>query len=161
MFNDRLMHRSDVKQRVAMPRSPAMMSILGTDSKVRDPMGRKRQQGVVTWMRCLNVPAAGFLLVAPARFDAEQESGAGGTRPGAPAPHLRMERIRVGPVGRGFIRSGSGATFTAWGFNYEHDAAGRLIENFRLGERAPVVSDFEEMVKTLGAKPRCGRGRVE
>ncbi len=49
-----------------------------------------------------------------------------------------------------FIYDGSRAPFAAWGFNYDHDASGRLIEDYWGEEWAKVVDDFGEM-KTLGA----------
>jgi len=58
--------------------------------------------------------------------------------------------IRPSPDGRHFVAAGSGARFTPWGFNYDHDAAGRLLEDYWLREWPTVVADFQEM-KALGA----------
>ena len=44
----------------------------------------------------------------------------------------------------------SGKKFTPWGFNYDHDAAGRLIEDYWDSEWATIEEDFHEM-KQLGA----------
>jgi len=44
----------------------------------------------------------------------------------------------------------SGQKFIPWGFNYDHDAAGRLIEDYWDDEWATVEEDFQEM-KQLGA----------
>jgi Cellulase (glycosyl hydrolase family 5) len=61
-----------------------------------------------------------------------------------------MERIRVGPKHREFVGSVSGAVFHPWGFNYDHDRTGRLLEDYWLAEWDTVVADFAEM-KALGA----------
>ena len=68
--------------------------------------------------------------------------------PGAAA--AKMERIIVGPDGKGFVGSQTGKRFVAWGFNYDHDAASRLIEAYWDAEWDKVVGDFREM-KALGA----------
>ena len=62
----------------------------------------------------------------------------------------KLEWIRVSPDGKGFVAGESGQRFTAWGFNYDHDAASRLIEEYWIGEWDKVVGDFREM-KELGA----------
>jgi len=62
----------------------------------------------------------------------------------------RMEAIRVSSDGRDFVYERTGRRFVAWGFNYDHDAAGRLIEDYWLDEWDRVVQDFREM-KALGA----------
>ena len=61
-----------------------------------------------------------------------------------------MERIRVSDDGHSFIDSCSGRRFVPWGFNYDHDARGRLLEDYWTEEWKSVVSDFREM-KQLGA----------
>lgn len=61
-----------------------------------------------------------------------------------------MGWIAVSSDGRGFINSATGAAFVPWGFNYDHDEAGRLIEDYWDAEWPKVVADFREM-KTLGA----------
>ncbi len=58
--------------------------------------------------------------------------------------------IRPIPDGRHFVAAVSGARFTPWGFNYDHDAAGRLREDYWTTEWPTVVADFQEM-KALGA----------
>lgn len=57
--------------------------------------------------------------------------------------------IRVSQDGRHFVR-GSGERFIPWGFNYDHDAANRLIEYYWEKEWGTVVEDCREM-KRLGA----------
>ncbi|MBX9790978.1 MAG: glycoside hydrolase family 5 protein [Pirellulales bacterium] len=58
--------------------------------------------------------------------------------------------IVVSPDKSGFVEQGSGRMFTPWGFNYDHDEQGRLIEDYWLGEWPKVEADFAEM-KALGA----------
>jgi Cellulase (glycosyl hydrolase family 5) len=62
----------------------------------------------------------------------------------------KLERIAVSKDGRGFVRLPSGRPFTPWGFNYDHDDAGRLIEDYWEREWPRVVGDFHEM-RDLGA----------
>ncbi len=61
-----------------------------------------------------------------------------------------LERIRVAKDGRTFERVKSGRKFIPWGFNYDHDRNGRLIEDYWDKEWATVEADFREM-KSLGA----------
>lgn len=61
-----------------------------------------------------------------------------------------MERIRVGFDRRGFVFEDSRKPFVPWGFNYDHDEQGRLIEDYWEDEWDKVVEDFGEM-KELGA----------
>ncbi|HOX00838.1 MAG TPA: cellulase family glycosylhydrolase [Candidatus Paceibacterota bacterium] len=63
-----------------------------------------------------------------------------------PAPGI----IRPSADGTHFVDTASGAQFVAWGFNYDHDAAGRLIEDYWEAEWAAVEEDFREM-SALGA----------
>ena len=70
------------------------------------------------------------------------------TKKGHPTPGL--EFIRVSKDGTRFIRAQSGTKFVAWGFNYDHDDAGRLIEDYWHNEWPAIVEDFKEM-KALGA----------
>ena len=70
------------------------------------------------------------------------------TQPDLPAPDL--EFIRVSNDGTHFIRAQSGDKFVAWGFNYDHDDAGRLLEDYWHKEWPTVDEDFREM-KALGA----------
>ncbi len=61
-----------------------------------------------------------------------------------------FERIQVSADGRGFVCAESGKPFLPWGFNYDHDAAGRLLEDYWLQEWSSVTADFREM-RDLGA----------
>ena len=70
-----------------------------------------------------------------------------GTIAGLPA--AEMDRIRVAPDGRSFATE-SGRAFLPWGFNYDHDEEGRLIEDYWVEEWDKVAQDFAEM-RGLGA----------
>ncbi|MGH7200642.1 MAG: cellulase family glycosylhydrolase, partial [Planctomycetaceae bacterium] len=61
-----------------------------------------------------------------------------------------MEAVRVSEDGKSFVLAESGGRFTPWGFNYDHDGEGRLIEDYWDKEWDRVESDFREM-KELGA----------
>jgi hypothetical protein len=62
----------------------------------------------------------------------------------------KLEWIQLSPDKLQFIGATSKARFRPWGFNYDHDAGGRLLEDYAAAEWSKVVSDFEEM-KALGA----------
>jgi len=79
-----------------------------------------------------------FTLPRPHRADAD------------PAPTEPMERIQVGPGGTNFVGARTGRTFTPWGFNYDHDVAGTLLEDYWATNWTDVAGDFAEM-KSLGA----------
>ena len=68
----------------------------------------------------------------------------------AARPGDRLERIGVSDDGRHFVGAKSGKTFIAWGFNYTHNRAGKLIEDFWADDWATLAGDFREM-KALGA----------
>lgn len=65
-------------------------------------------------------------------------------------PLSALERIAVAPEGTHFVEKASGKRFVPWGFNYDHDADGRLLEDYWDSEWATVEEDFREM-KALGA----------
>jgi hypothetical protein len=68
-----------------------------------------------------------------------------------PAPaDGRLERIRISRDGRGFARGDAGAPWIAWGVNYDHDAGGRLLEDYWQSEWRTVEADFRE-IRGLGA----------
>lgn len=67
-----------------------------------------------------------------------------------PGDQRRMERVCVASDGRGFRLAESGRRFVPWGFNYDHDEKGRLIEDYWEAEWGKIVDDFREM-KQLGA----------
>jgi hypothetical protein len=66
------------------------------------------------------------------------------------ATKTKMEFVRVNKEGTGFVFAGSGLKFTPWGFNYDHDASNRLLEDYWKEEWEAIASDFQEM-KALGA----------
>jgi hypothetical protein len=66
---------------------------------------------------------------------------------GSAAP---LERVVVAPDGKSFALAKSGARFVPWGFNYDHDERGRLLEDYWEKEWPKVEGDFREM-KQLGA----------
>ena len=61
-----------------------------------------------------------------------------------------MEWVRVSDNKQGFVLDKSGQRFVAWGFNYDHDEQGRLLEDYWNSEWPKVERDFREM-KRLGA----------
>ncbi len=69
----------------------------------------------------------------------------------AAAPHFAtMERAVVAAGARSFALERSGAPFVPWGFNYDRDHAGRLIEDYWADEWPKVERDFAAMRK-MGA----------
>jgi hypothetical protein len=73
---------------------------------------------------------------------------AGCAPPGVRAP--TQERVRVAPGGKGFQLADSGSPFTPWGFNYDHDEKGRLLEDYWDAEWGKVEEAFRDM-RDLGA----------
>jgi hypothetical protein len=65
-----------------------------------------------------------------------------------PAP--RLAAISISSDGRHFVRQPGGEPFLPIGFNYDHDEAGRLLEEYWEAEWPKVEQDFREM-KSLGA----------
>src|SRR5688572_32483330 len=59
-------------------------------------------------------------------------------------------RIKISGDSKGFVLATTGKPFVPWGFNYDHDERGRLIEDYWFDEWSKVESDFAEM-KQLGA----------
>src|SRR5262245_23996410 len=67
--------------------------------------------------------------------------------------HVRaaeLEQVQVSKSEQSFVLKSSDQKFTPWGFNYDHDEKGRLIEDYWANEWAKVEEDFREM-KQLGA----------
>lgn len=58
--------------------------------------------------------------------------------------------VILAPDQKGFALSPSGGPFVPWGFNYDHDPAGRLLEDYWESEWPAVESHFAQM-KALGA----------
>jgi hypothetical protein len=73
---------------------------------------------------------------------------AAGCTASEPAP-AALQRIRVSDDKTHFVLDGSGRRITMWGFNYDRDDAGRLLEDYWADEWDTVVADFREM-KALG-----------
>jgi hypothetical protein len=61
-----------------------------------------------------------------------------------------MPWVRVADDRRGFVLFPSGKPLVPWGFNYDHDENGRLLEDYWDNEWPKVEEDFQEM-KQLGA----------
>jgi hypothetical protein len=61
-----------------------------------------------------------------------------------------MEYVGVAPDADGFVLLPSRRPFVPWGFNYDHDEAGRLLEAYWDAEWTAVRADFAEM-RALGA----------
>jgi hypothetical protein len=61
-----------------------------------------------------------------------------------------MPRVRLSDDKKSFTLEGPGQRFIPWGFNYDHDDQGRLIEDYWDAEWATVETHFAQM-KKLGA----------
>lgn len=61
-----------------------------------------------------------------------------------------MPLVQVADDNHGFVLHNSGKPFVPWGFNYDHDENGRLLEDYWDKEWSKVEEDFREM-KELGA----------
>jgi len=68
----------------------------------------------------------------------------------SPPEAAPLRRVRVGEDKRDFQLEGTDERFTAWGFNYTHNRAGKLIEDYWADDWPTLESDFREM-KALGA----------
>ena len=68
----------------------------------------------------------------------------------APAAHgddaaaSAMPWIRLADDGRTFVFEGAGKRFVPWGFNYDHDEKGTLLEDYWETDWQRVVQDFQE-----------------
>lgn len=62
----------------------------------------------------------------------------------------QMEFMRIADDARSFVLADSGRPFVPWGFNYDHDERGRLLEDYWDEEWPKVEEDFREM-RDLGA----------
>jgi glycerophosphoryl diester phosphodiesterase len=61
-----------------------------------------------------------------------------------------LDWIRVSDGGKGFVLSESATPFVPWGFNYDHEGDGKLLEDYWNDQWPTVESAFQEM-KQLGA----------
>ena len=67
-----------------------------------------------------------------------------------PTAAADMEWVKVSDDNTGFVLSESGRLFIPWGFNYDHEGDGKLIEDYWDEQWPTVESAFREM-KELGA----------
>ena len=67
-----------------------------------------------------------------------------------PPAKATLSYLEVSKDNSGFVSKDSGKKFVPWGFNYDHDETGRLIEDYWEQEWPKVEADFAEM-KELGA----------
>jgi hypothetical protein len=84
---------------------------------------------------------AGFMLLASV-------SMAG--RPASGESPPKLDRIQPSEDRTHFVRAGTKERVVMWGVNYDHDDAGRLLEDYWGDEWATVADDFRE-IKALGA----------
>jgi hypothetical protein len=68
----------------------------------------------------------------------------------ATAAGAELSGVRVAEGGAGFQLAETGQPFTPFGFNYDHDPGGTLLEDYWETEWDTVVEDFREM-RALGA----------
>jgi hypothetical protein len=61
-----------------------------------------------------------------------------------------MPWVRVSDDKKGFVLDPPGRPFVPWGFNYDHDPDGRLIEDYWDDEWPRVEADFRQMKKLGG-----------
>ena len=81
--------------------------------------------------------AYAFFLSLPTLLQASQSS-------------QQMQWIQVSADKRSFVFAQSGQRFVPWGFNYDRDHRGRLLEDYWINEWAKIEKDFADM-KKLGA----------
>ena len=85
-----------------------------------------------------------ILLAAPVTFLQA------GLQPSGARAEIGLAWIRLSEDGTQFVSADSGERFVAWGFNYDHDDTGRLLEDYWVEHWPAVADDFKEM-KALGA----------
>lgn len=61
-----------------------------------------------------------------------------------------LQHVRVADDGMRFVFADSDKTFVPWGFNYDHDDGGLLLEDYWQNEWPRIEEDFREM-RELGA----------
>jgi len=71
-------------------------------------------------------------------------------QPDARPAQQKLEWVRVSDGGADFVSAESGGKFVVWGVNYDHDHAGRLLDDYWESDWPTVVEDFGE-IKALGA----------
>ncbi len=60
-----------------------------------------------------------------------------------------LERVRVSDDNTHFVTDATGQRLVLWGFNYDHDGEGRLLEDYWRQDWPTIEEDFREM-KALG-----------
>ena len=90
------------------------------------------------------MPRRCFSLVLLAVLNAAAAPASGPAQPSA------LPLIRPSPDNTHFILSSTGKPISIWGFNYDRDDSGRLLEDYWADEWETVVEDFREM-KALNA----------
>src|SRR4051794_4630747 len=117
---------------------PESLTPTDQDGRTRrlDPMFRRTVAVVLVLIVLAPLPGAG------------RPAGAQGPDP-APPPR-RLDPIRPSEDRTHFVRAGTDERIVIWGFNYDRDDAGRLLEDYWGDEWATVADDFREM-KGLGA----------
>jgi hypothetical protein len=90
-----------------------------------------------------------FLLVAVGLITSCRPSAVPTNGGGAQGPDP-LSFVRVAPDRAGFVLEPGGQAFRPWGVNYDHDPAGRLIEEYWVEEWSKVEEDFAE-IRKLGA----------
>ena len=105
----------------------------------------------------LDDPALAPAREPPPKANREAAAKAGRAPPaqaedktGRKAEASPLEPVRLSDDGRRFVLGDTGRPFHPWGFNYDHDAQGRLIEEYWAEAWPTVAADFREM-KDLGA----------
>ncbi|MHC4509404.1 MAG: cellulase family glycosylhydrolase [Planctomycetota bacterium] len=96
------------------------------------------------------IPLAAVMISVAALCSCRASKGNQNIKRGPKTAEIDLELIRPSEDGSGFVRSGSGKKFLAWGVNYDHDTPGRLLEDYWRQEWPTVVEDFKE-IKALGA----------
>lgn len=91
-------------------------------------------------------PASGRRRLLPALVLAALILGPGAVLQAAPPANA----MGISREGKGFVVEPWGRPFTPWGFNYDHDESGRLLEDYWDREWDRVEGDFQEM-QELGA----------
>lgn len=103
------------------------------------------KQGQVTLVK--DKTAKNYLHVLPGTFGSEL--GAGIISP-AVEQHSKLWWVGISEDKRSFVFETAGERFVPWGFNYDHDENGRLLEDYWNSEWDTIEQDFQEM-KQLGA----------
>jgi len=103
------------------------------------------KEGEVTLVKDKNT--RNYLHVVEGTFGSEL--GAGVITP-AVGQRSKLQQVSISEDKRSFVLGKSGEKFVPWGFNYDHDEDGRLLEDYWHCEWNTIEQDFHEM-KQLGA----------